>query len=439
MRRIIVCCDGTWESALFQTRTDMLTNVSRLCNAINTRDERDGGVEQVKLYLAGLGTGEETLEGAITGAIGEGLLDQVRQAYHFIAQNWTQGDEILLFGFSRGAYVCRLLTALLHLIGVLDPKTNLHLFPAIFNALCLPKDPKTKAGERNVAKLDALLEEIEPFVEAQEEAAHGGFFVKVLGVFECVPLLRFPHLTDPSLAHLTPFSTPDALLEPTVQHVFQALALNERRAPYRAIEFVQDPVGQERGQELTQVWFAGCHGDVGGGYDPHELSDLSLHWLVSQVAPFVALDYTYLASISASPSAPWGEAAQHEGFHLAPGRTRTVPLPLVTRASPAATAATQFLHPAVLRQPREALPRRLQRALDEAERAGAMMGKGGVWWTMGAWEKSVQARWAVKRTDAGTAGGASGRRRAEREMQLWRTRVEQVYNAGDAPSLASAR
>ena len=51
--------------------------------------------------------------------------------------------------------------------------------------------------------------------------------------------------------------------------------------------------------------------DVGGGYTPHDLSDLSLHWLASQVAPFLALDLDYLSSVSASPSAPWGAAVQH--------------------------------------------------------------------------------------------------------------------------------
>ncbi|GAA6057860.1 hypothetical protein JCM3770_002726 [Rhodotorula araucariae] len=436
MRRIIVCADGTWESAFFQTRDDMLTNVGRLVNAINARDDRDGAVEQVKYYLPGLGTGEETLQGALTGALGAGLLEQVRQVYYFIAQNWTEGDEIMLFGFSRGAYVCRLLTALLHMVGVLDPKTNLHLFPAIFNALCLPKDTHSEAGEQNEAKLDALLKEIQPFVEAQEEAAHGGFFVKVLALFDCVPLLHL-NLLHPALP-LTPFSTEDALLEPTVQHVFQALSLDECRTPYKAIEFVQDPVAEERGQELTQVWFAGCHGDIGGGYTPHDLSDLSLHWLVSQVEPFVALDYTYLSSISASPSAPWGTQEQHHGFHITSGKERKFPLPLPRSVTPKATGQTQFLHPSILRQPRSALPRRLRRAIEDAERAGARLGEGGVWWPMAPWERQVQARWAVKdgREREGTKSASRGK---ERKPGLWRTRLVEVYNAGDAPSLARAR
>ncbi|KPV77776.1 uncharacterized protein RHOBADRAFT_41774 [Rhodotorula graminis WP1] len=381
MRRIVVCCDGTWESALFQTRTVMLTNVTRLANAIKLRDERGSGCEQVSLYLPGLGTGEATLEGALTGALGDGLLDQVRQAYDFLSRNFRAGDEVLLFGFSRGAYLVRLVLALVDLVGILDPKTNLHLFPALFNALCLPIVQGTSRCRRNEARRVELLNEVAPFVEAQKAARPGGFLVKVLGVFECVPLLQLPHFSaDPaSTSSLTPFSTLDELLEPTVEHVFQALALNERRAPYEAIVFEQELDSVRRGQELVQVWFSGCHGDIGGGYTPHDLSDLSLHWLVDQVAPFVALDFHYLASVSASPSAPLGAASQHEGFHLTSGHERHVPLPLAADLAPSSPASTQYLHPSILRQPRSALPRRLRQALAVAHDAGEVLGRGGLW------------------------------------------------------------
>ena len=220
-----------WESALFQTRPDMLTNVARLANAVEHRDERGARCRQVSLYLPGLGTGEETLEGALTVHsrslhLSTNLLrrelthadvtGRIRRrpprpgstslrlplaqlplgrrgaspSHTFVSifdvELTLKTPQILLFGFSRGAYVCRLLLALVDLVGILDPKVNLHLFPALFNVLCLPIVHETTRSRRNEARRAELLSQVAPFVEAQKAAQPGGFLIKVLGVFECV-------------------------------------------------------------------------------------------------------------------------------------------------------------------------------------------------------------------------------------------------------------
>jgi len=67
MRRLIVCADGTWQSALFQDDPEKLTNISRIFTAINRQDTRQTPpIEQVKLYLPGVGTGEELMIGAVS-------------------------------------------------------------------------------------------------------------------------------------------------------------------------------------------------------------------------------------------------------------------------------------------------------------------------------------------------------------------------------------
>ncbi|GAA5960630.1 hypothetical protein JCM8115_001774 [Rhodotorula mucilaginosa] len=101
MKRLFVLCDGTWESALYQTDEHSLTNIARLANAILPEDRRTKPpTTQLKLYLPGLGTGEELLVGAVKGAYGDGLLEKVRLAYYFLAQNWVPGDEVGLLLWS---------------------------------------------------------------------------------------------------------------------------------------------------------------------------------------------------------------------------------------------------------------------------------------------------------------------------------------------------
>ena len=97
MKRLVVCCDGTWNNADLQTND---TNVARLARSIHG-SQQTGGIIQIVLYLRGVGTTGLKVETWIAGAIGLGIDDNIRSAYQFIAQNYVPGDEIFLFGFSR--------------------------------------------------------------------------------------------------------------------------------------------------------------------------------------------------------------------------------------------------------------------------------------------------------------------------------------------------
>ena len=96
MKRVIVCCDGTWNDTDDQS---VDTNVFRIARAIHAT-QRTGGVMQIVLYLRGVGTSGLRIERLVEGAIGLGVDDNIRSAYMFIAQNYVPGDEIL--GMSRG-------------------------------------------------------------------------------------------------------------------------------------------------------------------------------------------------------------------------------------------------------------------------------------------------------------------------------------------------
>ncbi|GAA5864139.1 hypothetical protein JCM1840_000713 [Sporobolomyces johnsonii] len=362
MRRLIVCCDGTWQSALYQTDSSMLTNISRLYTAIERRDTaNDSPVEQLKLYLPGVGTGEELAVGIVAGAMGDGLMEKVREAYYWLAQNYEQGDEIHLYGFSRGAYICRLLGSFISVVGILDPKSNLSRFPSIFSALCRARAPSSRKGRKHARKLQNLLDQIKPSREEQLRGYKGGFLIKVLALFDTVPLYHFRHLApdDTLLPHQNPFGLSDEELEPQIEIALQALSISENRPAYTPIILRRGEVVP--GQKLLQIWFAGCHTDVGGGYPQHDLSDLSLNWLVSQVQEYLALDLSYISNLSARPAAPWGQLKPHHGFgHSLHAHDR--PLPHGSEHH-----TQQYYHASILEQSPLSLPRKLRPLLEDPE------------------------------------------------------------------------
>ena len=102
MKRIVVCCDGTWNDSDEGTG---YTNVSRLAWAVQSTDTRGGkDIAQILFYQSGVGT-EGDLASKVGGAaLGLGLSHNIRDAYAFVCNNYNAGDEIFLFGFSRGAF-----------------------------------------------------------------------------------------------------------------------------------------------------------------------------------------------------------------------------------------------------------------------------------------------------------------------------------------------
>ncbi|GAA5979756.1 hypothetical protein JCM11641_004078 [Rhodosporidiobolus odoratus] len=394
MKRIIVGVDGTWQSALHQQRPVNLSNVSRLLTSIENVDNRNPSapVLQVKHYISGVGTGEAVGAGAWHGALGEGVLEKVRQGYYFIAENWNEGDEIYLFGFSRGAYIIRLLCTFINLVGILDPKSNLTLFPSIFDGICSKWTPRDgKKGKIGAKLLAPLLAAIKPFKDAQLEKAKGGFLLKVVGLFETVPLYHIHHIDAPAgtaeapiyLPHYSPFSLPDAPLEPHIENAYHALALNEMRDAFEPLLWRVGEEGVKTDQKLEQTWFTGCHTDVGGGYSIHDLADVSLSWLVARLLPFLSLDLTYLKTISAHPTAPWGEEPPRTAFHFLKGHPRH---PLSSTPS---SQTYETLHPSILHQDSSHLPTSIQPYLSKPPTDP-------IFAQLKEYEKAVQANWPVK-------------------------------------------
>jgi hypothetical protein len=87
----------------------------------------------------------------------------------------------------------------------------------------------------------------------------------------------------------------DTQLYDGIENAFQALALDEPRAPFA-------PTLWEKGSRntrtnLTQVWFPGVHSNIGGGYDDQEMANITLAWMMSRLEPFIDFRPEYIQSV----------------------------------------------------------------------------------------------------------------------------------------------
>ncbi len=106
-KRLIVCCDGTWNNPEQEDNGIAApTNVVKIYNAIAEADDND--LTQLKYYHPGVGGEEAGLLGSfLGGAVGFGISREIRSAYHWLGNNYEEGDEVFLIGFSRGAFKVR--------------------------------------------------------------------------------------------------------------------------------------------------------------------------------------------------------------------------------------------------------------------------------------------------------------------------------------------
>ncbi|PIL31891.1 hypothetical protein GSI_06595 [Ganoderma sinense ZZ0214-1] len=309
-KRIIVCCDGTWQDALNADQRWKYTNIIRLARAINHVDERcNPPIHQVVFYQSGIGT-ENLYDRIVDGVTGANLASKVEDAYGFIAQNYHPGDEIFLFGFSRGAYTARMVAMFIGAIGVLD-RAEMDHFADIF----LTYQKRGKASDpKEIQQLD---QKLAPWTgsngHGKRRAAIGssGFSVKVIGVFDTVGSVGLPEeLTLRSSKIRNIFGFPDHVLGSHVERAYHAMAINETRKDFDVAKFEQTPEGRSKGQVLKQCWFTGSHGDVGGGYEEHDLLELTFNWMIANVQDALSLDFEYILSLP-RPDKPWGTQPPH--------------------------------------------------------------------------------------------------------------------------------
>ena len=263
----MVCCDGTWGSE----RNPAVSNIVKIAESVPLRAPSGTGehVGQQIFYVDGPGTQGYLADKLLGGAFGLGLDADLATLYWQLALNWEPGDEIFVFGFSRGAYIARSLTGMIHRLGLLTPEAM------------IAKQYPTALRLYRQRKRDPDDPDRQEWVDFREKYCHYPIPIKFVGVFDTVGAMGVPGLT--SWKH----RFHDMRLSPQVHCARQALAIDERRRQFAPCLWEvtdQADVTQQRPDRVKQVWFTGSHTDIGGGQSDCRLSDLTLRWMVDEAA-----------------------------------------------------------------------------------------------------------------------------------------------------------
>jgi len=271
-RTLVLCFDGTASEY-----SSNITNVIKLYSLLR----KNNAEEQLCYYQAGIGTyfapgvvlpifrwAASTLDEAFAWYLYQHVID----GYTFLMENYNCGDRVCLFGFSRGAYTARALAGMLYKVGLLS-KTNTEQRPFAYTLY-----KSTRPSDEALAR-------------GFKETFCRPVPIEFVGVWDTVE----------SVGVITGRSLPFVDVNTTIRVFRQALSLDEHRVKYRPNLYhvpgrsSKIPVSKEGTQtgpgadeiyetDVSEVWFAGCHADVGGDNDvPHPLAIIPLRWMVEQI------------------------------------------------------------------------------------------------------------------------------------------------------------
>jgi uncharacterized protein (DUF2235 family) len=266
-KQLVVCCDGTWNVP--DERHGGIgapTNVAKLALGVVTGEQSD----QLLFYEPGVGTSPD--DRLVGGAFGYGLSHNIRSCYRFLAESYEPGDNLFLFGFSRGAYTARSLAGLMRNCGILLAEHA----DQVDEAFAFYRDRTSQTHP------SALASQIFRQMYSHDEAE-----IHFIGVWDTVGALGIPaglpawkqiSNSFPDWEQLWGFH--DTQLSSHVKFAYHALAIDEQREPFRPTLWTQDVATP--GQTVEQVWFAGVHSEVGGGSADASLSDIALLWMIER-------------------------------------------------------------------------------------------------------------------------------------------------------------
>ena len=319
-RHIVICCDGTGNQI-----NENISNVLKLYRTLRKTEKTRP--RQLVFYDPGVGTLErpdpfkklkQDIQLVIGLAFGYGLDDNVLRSYQFIIDNHREGDEIYLFGFSRGAYTVRVLAALIHKAGLISrPQSN------------LAGSGLTAYKQFSTDKVAADGQEDQPAQFARILSVKWPT-IKFVGVWDTVASVIVPRWDrfDPFKLHFNLWSLEELAFireNPSIEIFRQAISIDERRRMFRPQPWDQGkkfrphryaPESSWKDQDSLQVWFAGVHCDVGGGYPEKEaaLSKYPLLWMIEEAVKHgLAIDRRTVNQLG------WGRKRKNSPFdYVAP-------------------------------------------------------------------------------------------------------------------------
>jgi len=280
-KNLVVCSDGTGNRDI----EGRGTNVFKLFEAVDTNGHRSDPqlVPQVAFYDDGVGSSNFLPLKLIGGAFGYGLGRNVRQLYKELVRVYDPGDQIYLFGFSRGAFTARSLAGFITNRGLLNPRqlsTPQRLNQAVrYEYRQYRKCYRPVLVEKIAGK--APRESAERYEKYATPVAPDTW-IRFVGVWDTVDAVGLPlHLGDLVNTFVYRFKFPDYKLSPQVREAYHALSIDDQRQVFAPLLWKE---GGEKVGRITQVWFAGVHSNVGGGYPKQGMSLVSLDWMMEQAS-----------------------------------------------------------------------------------------------------------------------------------------------------------
>jgi uncharacterized protein (DUF2235 family) len=264
-KRIALFLDGTWN------------NVSNNTNVWRLKSLCVQSPEQLVYYSAGVGTQQgEQLSG---GMFGIGIDDEVTSAYEWLVENYEEGAELFIFGFSRGAFTARSLAGFISKCGLLKPGSPVSLkqmFERYRKGTAISILELAKATESALSVEDKLIKNYSQSIAIWFQGVWDT--VGSLGV----PLPFFPKVNSKDFT----FLETDLRINDT--HAYHALAIDEHREAFAPTLWVKstpkqgDTYPPRKLDAVEQRWFVGAHANVGGGYEDDLLAEVPLCWLMSK-------------------------------------------------------------------------------------------------------------------------------------------------------------
>lgn len=291
--------------------------MTRIARAVAPEDDHHH--PQIVYYQAGVGTGVGLWDRLAGGGTGLGLAEHVREAYSFLANNFRENDieqpgvepdSVFLIGFSRGAYTARSIGGLIGAVGILKKQAMTHFYdiftdwqnagnkryqPKFFEKYFAMR-PDLRASSPSLdlahdfARIDDYMEQY--FARLKSLGLTQEVNIQCIGVWDTVGALGIP--VNPLLQRVFPFlpsffreySWFDTGLDRHVENAFQALAMDEHRAPFSPTlwEKRTDRKGNKCPTNLKQVWFPGVHSNIGGSYKDSGIANITLAWMIDQLS-----------------------------------------------------------------------------------------------------------------------------------------------------------
>jgi uncharacterized protein (DUF2235 family) len=286
-KNIIICSDGTGATAA----KNRGTNVFKLYEAVELHDHKmhPGRTQQIAFYDDGVGTQGVRFLRILCGAFGLGLSRNVRELYAELVRSYEPGDQIYLFGFSRGAFTVRTLAGLIFYCGILKRsefgsdermksavaqvyetyRTNHPTSLQLFVDGMLGR--RRAAWRKRRAARDAIL----------ERSHSAGVRIRFIGVWDTVDAVGVPSRRIGEFLNsvVYRFKFRNYRLSNRVDRACQALAIDDERVTFHPLMWRPVPDDADR---ITQVWFAGVHSNVGGGYPRQGMSLVTLDWMMAR-------------------------------------------------------------------------------------------------------------------------------------------------------------